>query len=195
MLYRATAPEPAPEVAYRSGDAVCDRFKAAALTRLLGKTVSQGGGVRQETAVLDRTTCARDAEGGTETEEHPDYTRRHWVMLDLTLHKKVDPETEFEATARFGDWWTTAAPEPEAVPGLGEHALMTKDEGGGTWKLRVLDGGAVFTLSVMVLQDYNGMDVEDGGPRPDEPRTDSAAVQAAMIQDMRALMTTVALEK
>ena len=127
--------------------------------------------------MYDRSTCAQESNGGTETRENPGFTRRHWIMLDLTRHKKVDPETEFESESRGGQAWASHSAEPQEVPGLGERALLIQDEAADSWKLRVLDGGVVFSLSVQVFQDYTG-EPKDGAEPPELPEMDSGAVLA-----------------
>ncbi len=81
----------------------------------------------------------------------------------------------------------------ESVPGLGEEALVTRPGGGletgGGLRLRVRDGGAVFTIDVTIFR-VRG----EGGtdPRVDPlPAPDRDALVAAAVEDARALMAAL----
>lgn len=195
VLINVTAADTPPEIRYAAGDDLCKRFSAAALTRLLGETVTQGDVVKRRDPVLDRSACSRDSVAGVEVPSHRGYTRHVWIHLVLERHKKVDPQTEFDATStQYG--FLTSGSNPEEVPGLGERALLVREDSADSWQLRVLDGGVVFSVSVQVMQQYDGDVDDDGGTvPPEEPETDSDAVLSAMIEDTRALMTAVALNK
>lgn len=92
----------------------------------------------------------------------------------VELHKKTDPEPEFGTGPVLSPFMEMQPVNVEQVPGLGDAALMSGPV--KSPQLKVLDGGAVFTLTVQ----WWG---EDG-----DVETDGDALRAAMIEDMRALM-------
>ncbi|MET9882354.1 hypothetical protein ABZZ20_04200 [Streptomyces sp. NPDC006430] len=164
----------APRIAYRQTEDLCKVPLPAVFrsTAVLAEGTSRHG----EHPALDWSYCAHEAsyvEGRTSYE----------VQVAVQLHKKTDPRPEFGAgppsiggIGGFGDMAGTGAAK-EQVPGLGERALLHRWTGGT--RLQVIDGGAVFTLSVHWFGESNDS-------RPDED-----AVQAAMIEDMRALMAAL----
>ncbi|MEU7554248.1 hypothetical protein AB0B01_18255 [Streptomyces sp. NPDC044571] len=161
----------APRIAYRHGDDLCE-MPLTALSRttvqLTGSSARQG-----EHPVLDWSYCGY----------HTPYVEgalSYQAEVAVQLHKKADPRTEFGASPAGGAGIVEMADSgvaAEQVPGLGERALMNRRTQG--LRLQVLDGGAVFTLGV----EWFG---EDADSSPDVD-----AVQAAMIEDMRALMTAL----
>ncbi|MCX4627847.1 hypothetical protein [Streptomyces sp. NBC_01443] len=161
----------APRIAYRHVEDLCK----VKLTAVSGSTEQLTGhyGRHEEHPALDWAYCAHGA-------PYVDGRLSYEVEVLVRLHKKTDPRTEFGAgpTGLGGiGAMASSGGEVEQVPGLGERALLTHRVGGS--RLEVLDGGAVFSLTV---QWYGEPDAAD----PDE-----AAVQAAMVEDMRALMTSL----
>ncbi|MEU1473080.1 hypothetical protein ABZ434_33320 [Streptomyces sp. NPDC005761] len=107
------------------------------------------------------------------------------VTIKVALHKKTDPRVEFEAGRTATDLGVDPETEVEEVPGLGDKAYLLSSEG-GEQELRVLDGGAVLSLGLT-----SSVNWEDEGQAPDDAveLPDLAAHKAAMISDMRDLMT------
>ncbi|WP_329323976.1 hypothetical protein [[Kitasatospora] papulosa] len=149
-----------------------------------------GTGLLQH-AALDRIQCCiplrsrageESAEGGWSIE----YT----VGIAVALHKETDPGVEFEAQRRVTDLGFEPEAKLETVPVLGDKAyLLTRDE--GDTELRVLEGGAVLSLSLTAttLYESDGHGDDGAGDEPDVP--DPAPYQAAMISDMRDLMSSL----
>ncbi|KOU24106.1 hypothetical protein ADK52_15225 [Streptomyces sp. WM6372] len=163
--------EPAPRIAYRHAEDLCK----VKLTAVSASTTQLTGDYARHEAhpALDWAYCAH---GAPWVEGRLSYGAEVLVQL----HKKADPRTEFGAgpTGLGGvGGMASSGGEVEQVPGLGERALLTRRVGGS--RLEVLDGGAVFSLTV---QWYGGQ----GAPDPDEE-----AVQAAMVEDMRTLMASL----
>ncbi|MFE6841402.1 hypothetical protein [Streptomyces sp. NPDC057686] len=161
----------APRIAYRHTEDLCK----VPLTAVSASTVQLSGDYarHEEHPALDWAYCAH---GAPYTEGRLSYEAEVLVRL----HKKADPRPEFGAgpTGLGGRGaMATSGGEVEQVPGLGERALLISRVGGS--RLEVLDGGAVFSITV---QWYGGPDTAD----PDED-----AVQAAMVEDMRNLMTAL----
>ncbi|MFJ2087922.1 hypothetical protein ACIOEW_01500 [Streptomyces sp. NPDC087901] len=110
-----------------------------------------------------------------------DYT----VTIRVALHKKTDPRAEFEAERTATDLGVDPETEVEAVQELGDKAYLLSSES-GVQELRVLEGGAVLSLGISASLNWE----EDKGPVPgDEELPDLAPHKAAMISDMRDLMT------
>ncbi|MFJ7588799.1 hypothetical protein ACIQZO_15745 [Streptomyces sp. NPDC097617] len=87
-------------------------------------------------------------------------------------------------------WASTDLPTGgEAVDGLGERALIQcHDERRGP-RLRVLDGGEVFTMGVDRYWNVPGPPGPEAVEEPTEP--DIPSIRAAMIEDMRPLMAAL----
>lgn len=165
-----------PEIAYRAPKNLCQDFRAGALSGITGdmhakKPVNLESDHRAVYAA--RCGLANAGKDGVA----PDFD----VIAQVALHKKTDPSAEFDAT----DLRTIAyagGVRTAAVPDLGERAVMNVMSG-DTWLiLKVLDGGAVFTLEAgaNTFAETNG-----------RPATDVDAVQAAMIEDMRELLSAL----
>ncbi|MFD7836075.1 hypothetical protein [Streptomyces sp. NPDC059761] len=163
--------DPAPQIAYRHAEDLCKvRLTAvsASTTQLTGDYARHN-----EHPALDWAYCAHSA-------PYVEGRLSYGAEISVQLHKKTDPRTEFGAdpASLMGmGRMASSGGEVEQVPGLGERALLTRRVGGS--RLEVLDGGAVFSLTV---EWYGGQ----GAPDPDED-----AVQAAMVEDMRALMASL----
>ncbi len=160
-----------PRISYRHAEDLCKvklTAVSAATVQLTGDYARHG-----EHPALDWAYCVH---GGRFAEGHMSYG----AEVAVALHKKTDPRTEFGADPaglRGIGGMASSGGEVEQVPGLGERALLTRRVGGS--RLQVLDGGAVFTITVEWFGEQ------------DEPDPDEDAVQAAMIEDMRALMTAL----
>ncbi|WP_328788955.1 hypothetical protein [Streptomyces sp. NBC_00273] len=164
------------ETSYRASKNLCQDFKARALSGITGdmhkkKPVNLEG----DHPAVYAARCHLENAGKDGTA--PDFD----VVAQVALHKKTDPSAEFDApdlrTISYAGGVRTAA-----VPDLGERAVMNVMSG-DTWLiLKVLDGGAVFTVEAgaNTFAETNG-----------RPATDVDAVQAAMIEDMRELMSAL----
>ncbi|MEE1811346.1 hypothetical protein [Streptomyces sp. BE133] len=111
------------------------------------------------------------------------------VGITVALHKKTDPGAEFEARRGVTDLGVDPEAKLETVPELGDKAyLLTRD---GDSELRVLEGGAVLTLSISAITQHHGDDRREfeAGDGPDVP--DLSPHQSAMISDMRDLMSSL----
>ncbi|MGW0933401.1 hypothetical protein [Streptomyces sp. NPDC002666] len=129
-------------------------------------------------AALDQAQCWIPLR--TEAGSSVEYT----VTVKVTLHKKSDPGAEFEAGRRVTDFGVDPETEVEAVPELGDKGYLLSFEN-GQQELRVLEGGAVLALRISANTYW-----EDGQqPAEEEERPDLAPHKAAMISDMRDLMT------
>ncbi|MFE7355674.1 hypothetical protein ACFU8Q_21400 [Streptomyces sp. NPDC057543] len=108
------------------------------------------------------------------------------VGVTVELHKRADPAAEFEAKRGVTDFGADPGVKVEAVSDLGDKAyLLTSDN--GIAELRVLEGGAVLSLSLSSSLQYQ--DNLGGAPMGDGPDLpDLSPYQSAMISDMRDLM-------
>lgn len=107
----------------------------------------------------------------------------------MALHKKTDPGAEFEARRRITHLGVDPEAKPERVPDLGDRAYLLTEEG-GTAQLRVLEGGAVVSLSLLVFTQHRGDGPEDVvGDEPEIP--DLSPYRSAVISDMRDLMSSL----
>ncbi|QES49920.1 hypothetical protein DEJ50_20925 [Streptomyces venezuelae] len=166
----------APEMAYRLPENLCQTFQAQALTRIAGPLHRSTPEHREAThPVLDQAVCmlsdrARERAGLS-----------YFVTAQVALHKKTDPAAEFEVEPLLYE----DSPEPSRVPDLGEQALMLVSDAGDVVQLKVRDGGAVVRLAV------SATDFGDRPPDGEPERMDATAVQAALIEDMRALLAAL----
>ncbi|MER5277887.1 hypothetical protein ABT025_19320 [Streptomyces sp. NPDC002809] len=113
-----------------------------------------------------------------------DYT----VTVGVALHKKTDPRAEFEAERTATDLGVDPETEVEEVQELGDKAYLLSSPS-GEQELRVLEGGAVLSLGIAASLNWEG----DKGPAPGdgEELPDLAPHKAAMISDMRDLMSAL----
>ncbi|MFJ3706634.1 MULTISPECIES: hypothetical protein [unclassified Streptomyces] len=150
-------------------------------------TMDMGTGLLQH-AALDKIRCVIPLRSPVEEERPVDgWSIEYTVGIAVALHKETDPGAEFEAQRRVTDLGFDPEAKLETVPDLGDKAyLLTRDEGDA--ELRVLEGGAVLSLSLAAITLYqsDGHGDEGAGDEPDVP--DPAPYQAAMISDMRDLM-------
>ncbi|MEV0746875.1 hypothetical protein AB0I75_16930 [Streptomyces sp. NPDC050273] len=137
-------------------------------------------------AALDRAQCSIPlrSESG---QKRPDkgWTVGYTVRVEIALHKKTDPGAEFEAERNATDLGVEPGTAIEAVPELGDKAYLLSPES-GELELRVLEGGAVLSLRLSPYTAFEG-----DGQLPDDAAElpDLAPHKAAMISDMRDLMT------
>lgn len=163
-----------PPLAYRVSQDLCREAPLSAVARAAGALVpmatSLGEGEAADWAYCSYTSAAMDSDADE-------------VVYDaeflVELHKKTDPEAEFAAGPGLAPRLRRGAVRFEEVAGLGERALITDSVGDQGPQLHVLDGGAVFTLSV------------EWSTGPDDAPPDEDAIKAAMIEDVRALMAVL----
>ncbi|MFG2294856.1 hypothetical protein [Streptomyces sp. NPDC048603] len=187
-LYLVREPDrPGPPIPYARPTSLCDKAKTAALTRITGDLRPQRRENERLHEAVDLSWCGL----GTAADGRQEASGRPYLSYDVTvtveLHKKADPEPEFEAGLHLAPYEGHASHEVSEVPGLGERALMYGSGPRQGPRLRVLDGGAVITLETN--WSMSGNDWPEGGEVPPEP--DESALQAAMIEDMRALLTAL----
>jgi hypothetical protein len=132
-----------------------------------------------------RTMSWKGAKKSAKSRWHTGYS----VGITVSLHKRTDPAAEFEATRGVTESVTGDEVKVEKVPNLGDSAyLLTQDSGNA--ELRVMEGGAVFALSLDAYTTYDGDGSEP--PSDDGPDiSDLSPYQSAMISDMRDLMAGI----
>ncbi|MER5603622.1 hypothetical protein [Streptomyces sp. NPDC002265] len=114
-----------------------------------------------------------------------DYT----VGITVTLHKTTDPRAEFEAQRRVTALGVVPEDSVKTVPGLGDKAYLVT-QGLGSTELRVVEGGAVLSLSLSGVPRYMDEGEDDViGEGPATP--DLSPYQSAMVSDMRDLMASL----
>ncbi|MBT2478059.1 hypothetical protein [Streptomyces sp. ISL-94] len=160
-----------PRIDYRHSEELCKEAPLTTLGSLAGG-FEKGRQRHGEGPALDWSSCTYEP---MRTERRAGYYGR--VQVDL--HKKTDPGPEFGAQPGLSLFMDVVPGEAEQVPGLGERALISGHA--MEPRLQVLDGGAVFTLTVQWFG-------QDGDAEADED-----ALTSAMIEDMRALI--LALKK
>ncbi|MFJ3959807.1 hypothetical protein [Streptomyces sp. NPDC090036] len=172
-----------PEVHYRVVDDLCAPFAAPVLGELMGgltETAPQAGGRHP---ALDWAACSRSRDRANASAGSVD------VRAMVELHRKTDPTVEFALDTPSSRWFGPDGEGWESVPGLGEQALVTRDQRGDHLRLRVRDGGAVFTVDVMIFRALG-----EDGPDPTVtplPHPDRDVLVAAVVEDTRALMTAL----
>ncbi|WP_030713961.1 hypothetical protein [Streptomyces sp. NRRL F-2580] len=163
----------APALSYRVTKNLCADFKAQSLSGITGDLHKRPVNKEVSHPAVDGATCVLN--------NVPDYPGDFSVYVNTELHKKTDPATEFGVPS-VDDLANVGDPRTEEVPDLGERAVMTAWAGDQGLNLKVLDGGAVFSIRVFATTFAE----KDG-----RPATDANAVQAAMVQDMRELMAAL----
>ncbi|MFI9624083.1 hypothetical protein [Streptomyces sp. NPDC052042] len=140
---------------------------------------------------LDQARCYIPLRGPNGDEQPArGWSVEYRVEVTVTLHKQTDPRPEFEALRRVTDLAVAPEAKLETVPNLGDRAyLLTVDD--ETSELRVLEGGAVFSLSLSVFSYYMDEDSSEE-LRDDEPDAPKASeYHSALISDMRGLMASL----
>ncbi|MCJ0871228.1 hypothetical protein [Streptomyces sp. AP-93] len=161
-----------PRLDYRHSPDLCKEFELGTVGQVAGREF-QG----RESA--EGVSLAQDWSYCTVSTEYQEGTMMYGAQLLVELHKKGDPETEFATGPGTDPATRMNTDERFGVTGLGDRAMFDRYYAGGGSRLMVLDGGSVFTLTV---QWYNLKDGQSGS-------IDESAMDAAMIEDMRALMT------
>ncbi|MCX5194673.1 hypothetical protein OOK31_12325 [Streptomyces sp. NBC_00249] len=166
LAVRERSADAGPPIRYRHSEQLCTETPLKAVGAVAG-----GFGVgmpsHAESAALDWSYCFSTGGKG----ESP-FTHEGQVLVEL--HKKADPEVEFGSGPDVNPYLRMPSVPAEQVPGLGERATFTGQQ--DKPRLQVLDGGAVFTMTVTWWGDV------------ESEALDEDAVKSAMIEDMRALM-------
>ncbi|MGW6978639.1 hypothetical protein ACWGE1_04145 [Streptomyces sp. NPDC054932] len=171
-----------PEVRYRVTDDLCGQFGAPTLDGMLGGLPDAAPQAGSRQPALDWASCSRSS-------DRPASRGTLYVAATVELHKKTDPSAEFALDTPAGRMYVHDAGGWESVPGVGEEALVTGPGTGNDLRLRVRDGGAVFTIDVMI---YDATGEVGSDPRVTPlPDPDREALVAAAVEDVRALMTAL----
>ncbi|WP_093799291.1 hypothetical protein [Streptomyces sp. Wb2n-11] len=172
---------------YRVGEGLCEKAELAALGLSPGKKPADPIEMVSEHGVLDKATCSMYfAPAGRPDKDG--FTVNHQVEIVAELHKKTDPEPEFEAVPGQPVRGEATPPELQEVPGLGEKAYLIPQPGEYDGpRLKVLEGGAVPEILVTPGVDYQG----DGDPPGGGHEPDLSALPPLMIEDMRDLMAAL----
>lgn len=171
-----------PEIRYRVTENLCDHFKAPALAGLLGGLTDSARQPGGRHPVMDWAQCGHNGES-------PGDRDGLFVSALVELHKKTDPAAEFEVGSRYGRMYGDPDGQWEAVPGLGEEALVSgPGSSDDRLQLRIRDGGAVFAFDVLFYKGYSD-DPDVQGKVPPRPARED--LTAALIEDARALMSAL----
>ncbi|MFI8961104.1 hypothetical protein ACIGO8_03230 [Streptomyces sp. NPDC053493] len=158
---------------YRTDRDPCEAGTLEGLTSALGPKKRTGEPLKAEHPALFEWDC-----GLTLAAKPAPYD----VSIAYALHRATDPGPEFEATM--------ADPQLNGgsfsrIDDLGESAYVG-ELSGGDLMVRVLDGRAVLTLSVVA----DTWDDERNEP-VDAPELDKAAMETYLVEDMRQLMAAL----
>ncbi|MFG2342149.1 hypothetical protein [Streptomyces yangpuensis] len=162
----------APEVSYRATQNLCLDFEARALSRIAGDL--------HRYRPMNRENDHPAVRGAGCSLQNGESVSTLSVRVQVDLHRKTDPGPEFDVPSY--DWIPAENGEgrtEEEVRGLGERALFLVGPRGISVELKVLHGGAVFTVLATRT-----------GSEPTTP-ADTAALRSAMVEDARALMTAL----
>lgn len=171
---------------YALGESPCAGDTLKPLTRALGATEFQAvsPAVVHLGPALDQIRCTISA---TSAIPHTG-SGRYEAFVTVDLHKKTDPRAEFDDQRDLDTTDLVPVESTEPVPGLGDEAYLVtiSDQ---TQELKVLHGGAVFTLT---LTGYNSYSVSDDTLKslPDGTAavTDLGVFRPALVEAMRNVM-------
>lgn len=179
-----------PEMRYRAPDNLCEQFAAEALRPVL-PDLSRGAGPHGASRhpAVDWAMCTR-------SDSSPSGSDNYVLHAEVELHKKTDPAAEFEVGSRYERMYGMQGGPLDWTPvrGLGDEALIATYADSDDVQLKVRDGGAVFIIQVSWIGGGPDADAppdgEGSGAKPG-PRPDRKALEAAMTEDMRALMAAL----
>ncbi|MGW6392745.1 hypothetical protein ACWFR1_20040 [Streptomyces sp. NPDC055103] len=162
--------ETGPDLAgYKPVENLCELAEMKALGAILGKRGTNGAGPVMNEPSVSESMCSANFGGGQFGQD---------VSITYTLHKVIDPEHEFAATAqRYG--------KLQKIDGVGEQAYFD-EQGGQGGALRVLDGQAEIEFQLFRQGDY-----EVDGKIVSAPPLDLTGIDVPMTQDMLALMAAL----
>ncbi|AWZ06064.1 MULTISPECIES: hypothetical protein [unclassified Streptomyces] len=165
----------APRIGYRHSADLCKETRF----EVLGQAVGQGfeGFQSSEGAhpARDWAYCGADM-------RYEEGSVMYGAQVLVELHKKGGPGEEFATGPAMDPGTRLDLAERREVAGLGDRAVLDRFYGSGGERLMVLDGAAVFTITVEWYR------AAPGEPRDTGAGVDEDAVHAAMIEDVRALM-------
>lgn len=186
-LYAFHAGQDIPDLhGYHVGESPCSGRTLLPLTEAMGDRApgATPAGLVRGTA-LDRAQCMFNARSPAAN----GWSAAYSGLITVDLHKKAAPGAEFDNSRQVYDNTLQLAQHVESVPGLGDRAyLLTVSD--RTRELKVLHGGAVFTLTLsgyVAAADMGGASVE----RPAQPTLDLGRFRSAMIATVRQVMTTL----
>ncbi|WP_267243172.1 hypothetical protein [Streptomyces sp. PR69] len=168
---------------YRATENLCEEAELKALTGALGQ-ITNPSAQSAEHQALDRTMChvsLEPEESQPQTDEDGNtFVSVPSARVTYELHRKVDPEVEFEATLNAPlDLFFDEKPPAKKIDGLGERAYLLSVEAGDARSLVVLDGQA--RLSISVSPAYS----DDGESQSD---LSAIGIEPLLVEDMKALM-------
>lgn len=160
-----------PRLDYRHSADVCKEFEPKTVAQTAGREFEGRESAGHMFLAQDWAYCSVST-------PYQEGAVMYGAQLLVELHKKVDPEQEFASGPGTDPETRLNTDERYGVVGLGERAVLDPYYARSGARLMVLDGGAVFTLSAQWfhLSGDKGAGVDEG------------AMEAAMIEDMRALM-------
>ncbi|MEV6422002.1 hypothetical protein [Streptomyces sp. NPDC051662] len=175
---------------YRISEDLCLDADLSALSKLLGPKRSPQPAVEEQHAI-DRSFCNVTMMKGRPHEVKDDALPSSYssVVVNYTLHKETDPAPEFDATLTPLAVSRTVDRKTKRIPELGERAYLMTDSAGFTPELKVLDGRAV--LSIEVMSEYVAEGPHGAGQPVKPERVDPAALELALVEDMKTLMAAV----
>ncbi|MBT2450436.1 hypothetical protein J7F03_25835 [Streptomyces sp. ISL-43] len=168
----------APRIDYRHSGDLCKEVDL----KVLGQTVGRTFEGRQSGEGVDPAQDWAYCHVGMRYEKG---SVLYATQVLVELHKKGDPAEEFASGPGTTPGTRLNLGERREVPGLGDRAVLDPYYADSGKRLMVLDGGAVFTATVEWYQQT----ADEGGVVPGGAAgVDEDAIEAAMIEDVRALM-------
>ncbi|MGW5395485.1 hypothetical protein [Streptomyces sp. NPDC003952] len=161
-----------PRLAYRHSPDLCKEFDLKTVARTAGREFEGRQNGEASYPAQDWSYCSIST-------PYQEETVMYGAQALVELHKEHDPAAEFATGPGTDPSTRIDIGERQEVQGLGGRAVLDRYYARGGSRLMVLDGGAVFTLTVQWFQP------KDGTPGS----IDENAMDAAMIEDMRTLMT------
>ncbi|MFD5142900.1 hypothetical protein [Streptomyces sp. NPDC058401] len=167
-----------PRLGYRHSPDLCKEFELKTVAQTAGRGFEGGRSGEGVHLAQDWAYC-------TISTPYQDGTMMYGAELLVELHKKGDPAPDFATGPGTAPENRLDLDERQEVQGLGDRAVLDRQYAHDGTRLMVLDGGAVFTLTMQWFQVREAAAVDGNIP----PATiDENAMHAAMIEDMRALM-------
>lgn len=181
---------------YRVESDSCAAIELKALAEVVGATESEPATTELdgiEHPALHRIRCTvtfvpsdAAAQDGKDGKGGAGWTTGYQASVTAELHKETDPRPEFEASSTLTEIDGMGVTRVERVPDLGDLAhLLVMDE--DVMRLKVVEGGAVVTLTLTAWMNYDAHDGEEELPdAPPDPEL--LAYRADLISDMRDVM-------
>lgn len=181
---------------YRIPDSTCTAVNLQPFTEALGLqqfdadpgTVLRGRSLEHSSCTLSGTVSAGDG-----------WTARYTATVTIDLHETTDPRAEFTDEGRVQDATLTVPGQgtyavpfvsgvTRPVPGLGDLAFSNLSD--TRQALRVLDGGAVLSVTIDGSNEWQGSGARPTGDKADlRPAVaDTRFLRPALVPTMRHLM-------